>query len=88
MTLGVYVFFRKDAAQYIGHYFNKQSYDSDNNMVWTTVQLTNITITTNSMESGYLRTFVLLRQRNVIYARSNGRVYQYLRNGYGANEIR
>ena len=46
MTLGEYVFFRKDAAQYIGHYFNKQSYDSDNNMVWTTVQLTNITITT------------------------------------------
>lgn len=39
MTIGKYVFLRKDAAQYIGHYFNKQNGDT-----WTTVQLVNVTV--------------------------------------------
>ena len=43
MTLGEYVFLREDAARYIGHYFNKQSGDT-----WTTVQLTNVTVTVES----------------------------------------
>ena len=43
MTLGEYVFLRRDAAQYIGHYFNKKSGNT-----WTTVQLTSVAISTES----------------------------------------
>lgn len=43
MTIGKYVFLRRDAAQYIGHYFNKESGNT-----WTTVQLTNVTISNES----------------------------------------
>ncbi len=43
MTIGEYVFLRDDASQYIGHYFNKKSGNT-----WTTVQLTNVTISTES----------------------------------------
>ena len=41
MTLGEYVFLRSDAAQYIGHSFNKK-----NGNAWTTVQLTNVSVGT------------------------------------------
>ena len=44
MTLGEYVFLKRDASQYIGHYFSKQEYDSNNNMVETSVQLTNVAV--------------------------------------------
>ncbi len=44
LTLNKYVFLREDASQYIGHYFNKQTYDVSGNMVWIPVQLTNVTI--------------------------------------------
>ena len=43
ITIGEYVFLRNDAAQYIGHYFNKQ-----NGNIWTTVQLTNVAISNES----------------------------------------
>lgn len=46
LTLNKYVYLRKDAAQYIGHWFNKQTNDSIGNMIWISVQLTNVTITT------------------------------------------
>lgn len=44
--LNEYVFMRSDAAKYIGHWFNKQSYDADGNMIYTRVQLTGVTVTT------------------------------------------
>ena len=40
MTLGEYVFLRNDAAQYIGHYFNKQGA----NGTWESVQLVSVDI--------------------------------------------
>lgn len=43
--LNEYVFIRSDAAKYIGHWFNKQTYDADGNMVYTRVQLTGVTVT-------------------------------------------
>ena len=43
--LNRYVFLRDDAAQYIGHWFNKQVTDDNGNMIWTRVQLANVTIT-------------------------------------------
>lgn len=43
--LNKYVFLRKDAAQYIGHWFNKQTTDEGGNLTWTRVQLTNVTLT-------------------------------------------
>lgn len=43
--LNEYVFMRSDAAKYIGHWFNKQTYDADGNMVYTRVQLTGVTVT-------------------------------------------
>ncbi len=43
LNLNKYVFLREDASQYIGHYFNKQEYDSNGNMIWIPVQLTNVT---------------------------------------------
>lgn len=42
--LNEYVFLRNDAAKYIGHWFNKQIIDSNGNMAWTKVQLTNVEI--------------------------------------------
>ena len=44
-NLNKYVFLREDAAQYVGHWFNKQTTDANGNMIWTRVQLTNVTIT-------------------------------------------
>ena len=42
--LNEYVFLRNDAAKYIGHWFNKQIMDSNGNMTWTKVQLTNVEV--------------------------------------------
>ena len=42
--LNEYVFLRSDAAKYIGHWFNKQLLDSNGNLTWTRVQLTNVVI--------------------------------------------
>lgn len=44
-NLNKYVYMRDDASQYVGHWFNKQSTDSNGNLIWTRVQLTNVTIT-------------------------------------------
>lgn len=44
ITLNEYVFLRNDAAQYIGHWFNKQTIDGNGNMVWTAVQLADVDI--------------------------------------------
>lgn len=44
-NLNKYVFLREDAGQYVGHWFNKQITDDNGNMIWTRVQLTNVTIT-------------------------------------------
>ncbi len=35
---------RNDAAQYIGHWYNKQIDDADGNMIWTQVQLVDVEI--------------------------------------------
>jgi hypothetical protein len=43
-NLNEYVFLRNDAAKYIGHWFNKQTLDAGNNMVWTAVQLVDVAI--------------------------------------------
>ncbi len=48
INLNKYVFLREDAYQYIGHYFNKQGYDGDGNMIWTTVQLVDVDIYTET----------------------------------------
>lgn len=42
--LNQYVFLREDAAQYIGHWFNKQVVDADGKLIWTRVQLVNVDI--------------------------------------------
>lgn len=42
--LNKYVFLRRDAAQYIGHWFNKQIQDENGNMTWTKVQLIGVNI--------------------------------------------
>ena len=44
-NLNKYVFLREDAGQYIGHWFNKQTTDGFGNMIWTSVQLTNVVVT-------------------------------------------
>ena len=44
VNLNEYVFLRSDAAQYIGHWFNKQTVDENGNMVYTEVQLTNVVV--------------------------------------------
>ncbi len=44
--LNEYVFLRDDAAKYIGHSFNKQSFDADGNMVYQKVKLVNVEVTT------------------------------------------
>ncbi len=43
-TLNEYVFLRSDASQYIGDWFNKQSIDDNGDMIWTTVQLTDVDV--------------------------------------------
>lgn len=43
-NLNKYVFLRSDAAQYIGHWFNKQATNNQGQMVWKKVQLINVTI--------------------------------------------
>ncbi len=42
--LNEYVFLRNDAAQYIGHWFNKQTEDDNGNMIWTAVQLNGVDV--------------------------------------------
>ena len=44
VDLNKYVFLRSDAASYIGHYFNKQTWDNAGNMTYTSVRLTNVII--------------------------------------------
>lgn len=44
-NLNEYVFLREDAAKYIGHWFNKQTTDDYGNLTWTSVQLTEVTMT-------------------------------------------
>ena len=44
-SLNKYVFLRDDGAKYIGDMFNKQTYDSEGNMVWTSVELVDVVIT-------------------------------------------
>ena len=48
MTLNKYVFLRNDAAQYIGHTFNKQTVDENGEKVWTAVTLTDVTVYTET----------------------------------------
>lgn len=42
--LNQYVFLRNDAAQYIGHWFNKQITDENGQLTWTKVQLTDVVV--------------------------------------------
>lgn len=42
--LNKYVYLDSDAAQYIGHWFNKQITNPDGSMTWTKVQLVNVEI--------------------------------------------
>jgi len=44
IDLSEYVFLKNDAAQYIGHWFNKQTDDGDDGMIWTTVQLLDVEV--------------------------------------------
>jgi len=44
INLNEYIFLRNDAAQYIGHWFNKQTDDGNGNMSWTAVQLVDVDI--------------------------------------------
>lgn len=44
IDLNKYVFLRNDAAQYIGHWFNKQTVDENGNMINTEVQLINVVV--------------------------------------------
>ena len=44
VDLNRYVFLRDDAAQYIGHYFNKQTTDAYGGLTWESVQLTDVEI--------------------------------------------
>lgn len=44
LNLNKYVYLRNDASQYIGHWFNKQATDENNQLYWTEVQLTNVVI--------------------------------------------
>ena len=45
IDLNQYVYLDANAAQYIGHSFNKQVYDENGNMCWIGVQLVDVTIT-------------------------------------------
>lgn len=42
--LNKYIFLRNDAAQYIGHRFNKQADDGNGNIIWTAVQLVDVDV--------------------------------------------
>lgn len=44
IDLNQYVFLRNDAAQYIGHWFNKQTTDANGQIAWTKVQLTDVVV--------------------------------------------
>lgn len=44
VNLNQYVFLRSNAAQYIGHRFNKQTVDADGNLTWIPVQLTDVIV--------------------------------------------
>lgn len=48
MTLNKYVFLRNDAAQYIGHTFNKQTVGENGENVWAAVTLTDVTVYTET----------------------------------------
>lgn len=48
VTLNKYVYLRNDAAQYIGHYFNKQSVDEDGNRISINTQLTAVNVYTET----------------------------------------
>lgn len=43
-NLNQYVYLREDAAQYIGHWFNKQTTDTAGDLIWTRVQLVNVEV--------------------------------------------
>ena len=43
-NLNKYVFLRRDADKYIGHWFNKQTTDSSGNLAWGKVQLVNVQV--------------------------------------------
>lgn len=46
-TMNCYVFIRdNESTQYIGDYFNKQTYDTNGNMVWENVQLIDVQVYT------------------------------------------
>lgn len=42
VTLNQYVYLDKEASQYIGHWFNQQKVDENNQLSWTTVQLVKV----------------------------------------------
>ncbi|MDE7336677.1 MAG: hypothetical protein K2N32_01000, partial [Clostridia bacterium] len=44
--LNRYVYLRQDAAKYVGHEFNKQTFDKDGNFAYTRVRLERVEITT------------------------------------------
>ncbi|MDR2267240.1 MAG: leucine-rich repeat protein [Christensenellaceae bacterium] len=44
--LNKYVYITAEAGQYIGHYFNKQTIDSDGGIIWTSIQLIDVNIYT------------------------------------------
>ena len=44
--LNKYVYLDKNAENYIGHWFNKQGFDENGNMIWERVQLTGVEIKT------------------------------------------
>ncbi len=44
--LNKYVYLDRNAAQYLGHFFNKQTTDENGDMVWSKVQLVSVELTT------------------------------------------
>ena len=50
-NLNKYVFLRADASQYIGHWFNKQTTDDNNNLIWTEAQLISVNIVEKTTSS-------------------------------------
>lgn len=46
IDLNEYIFLRSDAARYVGHRFNKQTTDSNGNMIWTAACLTDVEVYT------------------------------------------
>ncbi|GEM_PF-1660349 len=45
VDMNQYVYLDENAAQYIGHRFNKQVFDENGNMIWIGVRLTDVTVT-------------------------------------------